>query len=128
MSRSIGFDASLQGLGRLARCHPSRSAPAARYFLRPPLPATSLLTVDGSRPRRAAITRNDRPAARPREISSRSSTLKRTAARRRPAGSRGGNAWPADGIAKVVTERAQPEPHPHDLVKLAPSSTRAEST
>src|SRR5918993_3993120 len=127
MSRSIGFDASLQGLGRLAGCHACRSAPAARYFLRPPLPATSLLTVDGSRPRRAAITRNDRPAARPREISSRSSTLKRTA-RRRPAGSRGGNAWPPDGIAKVVTERAQPEPHPHDLVKLAPWSTRAEST
>jgi hypothetical protein len=39
---------------------------------------------------------------------------------RRPAVSRGGNAWPPDGIAKVVTERAQPEPHPHDRVEFAP--------
>jgi hypothetical protein len=50
------------------------------------LPATSRLIVEGARPSSAAISRSDRPAARPREISSRSSKLNRRDARRRGSG------------------------------------------
>ena len=44
-------------------------------------------TVDGARPNRRAIARNDSPAARPREISSRSTSDNRNGDR---TGSRGG--------------------------------------
>src|SRR5665809_87322 len=64
--------ASLHVLGRVARDHARWSAGAARYRWRPPCAVTSRLIVDGARPSPAAIARSDRPAARPREISSRS--------------------------------------------------------
>jgi hypothetical protein len=75
----------LHGLGRVARAHACRSA-TARYRRIPPLPATSRQTVDGDLPRLAAIDHNDRPAARPREISSRSARLNRPALRPRGSG------------------------------------------
>jgi hypothetical protein len=50
------------------------------------LAATSRLTVEAGRPKVRAIARYDKPAARPREISSRSSSRNRTAARRRGTG------------------------------------------
>jgi hypothetical protein len=50
------------------------------------LPSTSRLTVDGARPRPAAITRSDKPAASPPEISSRSASDSRTSHRRFGAG------------------------------------------
>jgi hypothetical protein len=44
---------------------------------------TSRLTVDGARPKRAAIVRSDSPLAKPREISSRSANDNRNGERRR---------------------------------------------
>ncbi len=73
-SRRASFSASLQGCGRRARCHAARSARWARYRLRPPLRVNSRDIVDAARPNRPAITRNDSPAATPREISSRSTS------------------------------------------------------
>jgi hypothetical protein len=61
-------------------------AGAARYRRRPPFAATSRLTVEGALPNPDAIARIDRPAARPREISSRSAILNRPGGRRRGAG------------------------------------------
>ncbi len=78
--------ASLVAFGRAARDHAARSAAAARYRARPPLPSTSRLTVDVARPRPAAITRSDNPAASPREISSRSASDSRSSHRRFGAG------------------------------------------
>jgi hypothetical protein len=75
MARNPGSVASLQALGRVARAHASRSALAARYRLDPPLALTSRLTVEGALPSRPAIARIDCPAARPREISSRSAIV-----------------------------------------------------
>jgi ABC-type multidrug transport system ATPase subunit len=57
--------------GKVAQSH-SLSAFAARYGLGPPLRAISRLMVEGARPRAAPMARMDRPATRPREISSRS--------------------------------------------------------
>ena len=48
------------------------SAVPARYRRAPPLRATSRHTVEAARPIPTAITRTDKPSARPREISSRS--------------------------------------------------------
>jgi hypothetical protein len=50
------------------------------------LPATSRLIVDGARPKPAAMTRPDAPAARLREISSRSANDSRNSARQRGTG------------------------------------------
>jgi hypothetical protein len=50
------------------------------------LARTSRLIVDAARPRCAAITRSDNPAAMPREISSRSAGDSRTSHRRMGAG------------------------------------------
>ena len=86
MARSTGLPASLHGFGRVARDHAARSARAARYRRRPPLALTSRLTVEGDRPNETAIARTEYPAARPREISSRSARLNRPAARRRGSG------------------------------------------
>jgi len=47
---------------------------------------TSRLTVEGERPNPVAIARNDRSAAKPREISSRSANDNRNSRRRRGAG------------------------------------------
>ena len=49
-----------------------KSAVLARYLFRPPWRAISRLTVEGGRFSAAAIVRIESPAARPREISSRS--------------------------------------------------------
>ena len=68
----------MAGFGRRARCRDARCATAARYLLRPPLPATSRDTVDAARPSRCAIARSDSSAANPREISSRSESDNRT--------------------------------------------------
>jgi hypothetical protein len=54
--------------------------------LQPPLRLISRLTVEGDRSRPCAIRRIDRPAAMPREISSRSSSRSATKALRRSAG------------------------------------------
>jgi hypothetical protein len=71
-ARNRGFIVSFDGFGRWARRRDARCATAARYRRRPPLAATSRDTVDGERPNRRAIHRNDWPPASPREISSRS--------------------------------------------------------
>jgi hypothetical protein len=81
-----GRVASLVAFGRTALDRAARSATAARYLDRPPLPSTSRLTVDGARPRPAAIIRSDNPAASPREISSRSARVSRSSHRRFGAG------------------------------------------
>jgi hypothetical protein len=79
-------EASFIGFGRVARDHAATSARAARYARGPPLAETSRHTVEGERPSAAAIARSDRPAARPREISSRSVNVNRSSQRRRGAG------------------------------------------
>src|SRR5437773_8989557 len=84
--RSSGWAARRQGFGRSAISQASASAWLARYALAPPCRLTSRLTVEGARPSLAAILRIDRPAAIPREISSRSSSRSATGARRRAAG------------------------------------------
>ncbi len=66
-----------QSLGRLARLHVARSESSARYRVLPPFRDTSRLTVEAGRPRRAAMERSESPAARPREISSRSESVSR---------------------------------------------------
>ncbi len=58
--------------GNAPRSHAAASAAAARYASRPPLRAISRETVDAERPINAAIARADKPAAMPRETSSRS--------------------------------------------------------
>src|SRR4029450_2584373 len=84
--RSSLCSARRQGLGRNARSQALLSARFARYPGLPPLRRSSRLTVDGDRRRPCAIPRIDWPAAMPREISSRSSTLSAAAALRRDAG------------------------------------------
>src|SRR4029453_865109 len=84
--RSSGWLARRHGLGRSARSQARASASVARYALRPPWRATSRLTAEGERPKLAAIRRIDRPAAIPREISSRSSSTSVTGQRRRATG------------------------------------------
>lgn len=74
------------GFGRRALAQARSSAIFARYFLAPPLRAISRLTVDGARPIARAMTRSDEPAAKPREISSRSSQLKAACERLRGSG------------------------------------------
>jgi hypothetical protein len=86
MARSPGRRPSFVCFGRQARPQAARSAVSARYWRRPPLPATSRDTVDGARPSTPAIVRSDRPAARPREISSRSANESRNSHRRRGTG------------------------------------------
>ena len=58
-------------LGTAARTKAAVSAAAARKASRPPLRATSRLTVVRAHPSPTAITRNDSPQATPRDISSR---------------------------------------------------------
>ncbi len=86
MARNTGLVASLYALGRVALDHACWSAVAARYRPRPPWAATSRLTDYAERPSPTAIARSDLPAARPREISSRSSKLNRPGDRRRRVG------------------------------------------
>jgi hypothetical protein len=69
--RSSGLAASLLDFGRRARSNAAASATNPRYASRPPLRAISRDTVDDGRLMRRAIDRADRPAAIPREISSR---------------------------------------------------------
>ncbi len=73
-SRSRGHTASFAGFGLRILRTARRSAAHARYRSRPPFAATSRHTVDGERPIPRAIARTDRPAARSREISSRSAS------------------------------------------------------
>ncbi len=86
MSRSTGLPASLHRFARVARAHAAWSARAARYRRTPPLALTSRLTVEGALLSVAAIARMDSPAARPREISSRSAIVNRPGARCRGSG------------------------------------------
>ena len=78
--------ASLDLLGRNARRQAARSATRARYSLLAPLRFTSRQTVEGERPRSWAMARIERPAASPREISSRSSNESRSSERSRDVG------------------------------------------
>jgi hypothetical protein len=73
-SRNRGHTASFAGFGLRILRTARRSASHARYRSRPPFAATSRHTVDAQRPIPRAIARTDRPAARPREISSRSAS------------------------------------------------------
>jgi hypothetical protein len=84
--RSRGFEASRQRFGRRALAQAASSAASARYASRPPCRAISRLTVEGARFSAAAIVRIDRPAAIPRETSSRSMRLSVRGARRRGVG------------------------------------------
>lgn len=84
--RSRGFVASRQRFGRRALAQAPSSAALARYASCPPWRAISRLTVEGARFSAAAIVRIDRPAAIPREISSRSTRLSAHGARRRGIG------------------------------------------
>jgi len=68
---------SLGVLGRLARCWARWWARHARYWVRPPLAATSRDTVEVAFPSRAAIAVKDSPACTPRVISSRSASVNR---------------------------------------------------
>jgi hypothetical protein len=86
MARSTGLPASLHAFGRAARAQAAWLTRAARYRRGPPVALTSRPIVDGARPSAAAIARIDRPAASPREISSRSARLNRPGARRRDRG------------------------------------------
>ncbi len=70
--RNQACSANLHGFGRSADCQARLSAFAARYGRSPPLRAISRLIVEGERPSATAIERSDRPATKPREISSRS--------------------------------------------------------
>ena len=76
----------LRGFGRRARTRAACSARSARYARQPPLRLTSRDTVDGSRSSRRAMHRMDSPAARPREISSRSASDNRVGATHRGPG------------------------------------------
>lgn len=80
------WTASRQGFGRHARTLACWSAAVARYPFRPPWRAISLLTVEGDLPIADAILRIEKPAARPREISSRSKKLRDRAERVRSLG------------------------------------------
>jgi hypothetical protein len=72
----------LAGFGRRISRTARRSAAHARYRSRPPFAATSRHTADGARPTVRAIARTGHPAARPREISSRSASDNRNGDRR----------------------------------------------
>jgi hypothetical protein len=85
-ARSLGRVANFDALGRSAAFHAAVSARTARYRCRPPLRFTSRVTVDGARPSLAAIPRHDSPAARPREMSSRSASDSCLGERTRDAG------------------------------------------
>ena len=74
--RNWALSASLLGFGRRARSNAAASATSARYASRPPLRAISRDTVDDGRSMRRAIVRAERPAAIPREISSRSTSVR----------------------------------------------------
>jgi hypothetical protein len=84
--RNCEFTASLHNFGRNARFQARLSAIAARYRCDPPCRETSRLTVEGARANASAIDRSDRPATRPREISSRSAKLSASRDRRRVGG------------------------------------------
>ena len=71
---------SFGSFGRRARSLARSWARHARYPARPPLAATSRLTVDVARPNRDAIALKVSPRCTPRLISSRSATLRRPSA------------------------------------------------
>jgi hypothetical protein len=73
-ARNRGHAANFDAFGRHNLLTAALSARHARYRRRPPLAATSREIVDGARPNRRAIARNDSPPTNPREISSRSTT------------------------------------------------------
>jgi hypothetical protein len=79
-ARNLGARTNLHGLGRAARRSAAASARWARYRRRPPLRASSRDTVDGARPSRRAIARQESPVATPRLISSRSAAVNDRAA------------------------------------------------
>ena len=78
--------ASLATFGRRAFPAARSSALHARYRSLEPLAATSREIVEGARPRRPAIDRYESPAFKPREISSRSATVRCSGERFRPRG------------------------------------------
>ena len=86
ISRSVTREANAEGFGRAARAQAAASVRAARYPLAPPLANASRLTIEGDLFNEAAINRIDQSAANPREISSRSANVNRSAARVRGAG------------------------------------------
>jgi hypothetical protein len=75
-NRSRAFAASLLSFGYRALSNAAASATSARYVSRPPLRAISRDTVDDGRSMRRAIVPADRPAAIPREISSRATKVR----------------------------------------------------
>ena len=81
-----GQRASFATFGRRAFSAARRSALQARYRCLEPLAVTSREIVDGALPKRLAITRNESPALKPREISSRSATVSWHGERFRPRG------------------------------------------
>ena len=99
-------------LGRSARSHVAASATAARYPRRPPCRPTSRLTVDVGRPSCTASWLKDTPVARPREISSRSLTV-----RARDDRQRGGGGMPAASPHHVEDRRRNAVDGPADLTQ-----------
>ncbi len=122
-ARNFELVANKQGCGRRARPHAARSARCARYPLRPPLPATSRDTVDGARPSRLAITRNDSPRATPREISSRSTSDRCRSARRRG----GGRTPPASSNSRRIDDPFLPRRRAIDRVS-SPACRRSHTS
>lgn len=93
---------STQDCGRRALRQALTSASPARYHGRPPLRRTSRLTVEAALPRSRAISRIDRPAESPLEISSRSAARSACGARWR---ARGANPPSRLKTCKTLTAR-----------------------
>ena len=85
-ARSLGRLLSRQACARRALRQALASASPARYEHLPPLRRTSRLTVEAALPRSRAMSRIDRPADSPLEISSRSAARSACGARRRVRG------------------------------------------
>ena len=75
-SRRAACVAKRHRLGRRPRAHAAASAAVARYRRRPPWRRTSRLTVEGARRSWRLICRSDAPRARPREMASRSASVR----------------------------------------------------
>jgi len=123
-ARNSWCSASLDGFGRCALRLDLRCPRTARYRRRPPLEATSRDTVEGDRPNRRAIHRNDSPVANPREISSRSPNDNRSG-HQSPAGT--GRFHPAATRWVLIDDGALPKQRPIDR-KDSPASYRSHSS
>jgi hypothetical protein len=118
-------------LGRLGPLGPPKRGGVGRLgpvATRPPLLASSRDTVDGARPSRLAIARQESPAATPRLISSRSTMLRHRGARwvgavapRRSGARRPGSTAPAcraGGRSAAATHLAATVPRPRPVLLL----------